>query len=258
MSQYRRRRTSDSLDGWTPRLHHGMFDPWLQRSPPPSRALATRERSAEARLASKDLIVIGGSAGAVEALMTLVVTLPGDLQAAVLVVIHIPPSSPGRLPEILQRRANVRVGWASDDQVIECGRVYIAPPDRHLVVDGDHLRLTLAPRENHTRPAIDPLFRSAALAYGPRVIGVVLSGRLDDGTAGLWAVKERGGTTVVQDPGDAAQPDMPRNALEHTTVDYIVPCAQLGALLAQLVAERVHDIVRVDAPEPEHEGVTQG
>ena len=192
-------------------------------------------------MASKDIIVVGGSAGAVEALKSLVTSLPSDLQAAVLVVIHIPPSSPGRLPEILQRHANVRVAWARDEEVVECGRVYVAPPDRHLVVDDGRLRLTRAPRENHTRPAIDPLFRSAALAYGSRVIGVVLSGRLDDGTAGLWAVKERGGTTVVQDPTDAAQPDMPRNALEHTDVDYIVPCAQLGTLLARLVAERAHD-----------------
>ena len=218
-----------------------MFDRWLQRGPPSSRAHATRERTAEAQLASKDIIVVGGSAGGVEALKTLVSSLPSGLQAAVLVVIHIPPSSPGRLPEILQRHANVRVAWAKDEQRIECGRVYIAPPDRHLVVDDGRVRLTRAPRENHTRPAIDPLFRSAALAYGPRVIGVILSGRLDDGTAGLWAVKERGGTTVVQSPGDAAQPDMPRNALEHTEVDYIVPCAQIGALLAQLVAERAHD-----------------
>jgi two-component system, chemotaxis family, protein-glutamate methylesterase/glutaminase len=230
-------------DGWTRRLQHGMFDWWLQRGPSSSRALATRERTAEAQLASKDIIVVGGSAGGVEALKTLVTGLPGDLQAAVLVVIHIPPTSPGRLPDILQRHANVRVAWARDEEAIECGRVYIAPPDRHLVVDDGHLRLTRAPRENHTRPAIDPLFRSAALAYGPRVIGVVLSGRLDDGTAGLWAVKERGGTTVVQDPGDAAQPDMPRNALEHTDVDYIVPCAQLGALLGRLAAECAHDTV---------------
>src|SRR3954463_4908327 len=112
-------RTIVPLDGWTRRAHHGMFDWWLQRGPPPSRALATRERSAEARLASKDIIVIGGSAGAVEALLTLVANLPSDLQAAVLVVIHIPPGSPGRLPEILQRRANVRVAWAKDEQVIE-------------------------------------------------------------------------------------------------------------------------------------------
>jgi two-component system, chemotaxis family, protein-glutamate methylesterase/glutaminase len=233
--------TSVSLDGWTRRVHHGMFDGWLQRGRSSSRALATRELIAEARLASKDIIVVGGSAGGVEALKTLVSSLPSDLQAAVLVVIHIPPGSPGRLPEILQRHANVRVGWAHDGQVIECGRVYIAPPDRHLVVDDSHLRLTRAPRENHTRPAIDPLFRSAALAYGSRVIGVILSGRLDDGTAGLWAVKERGGTTVVQDPADAGQPDMPRNALEHTEVDHIVPCAQLGALVARLVAEHAHD-----------------
>ncbi|MFL5619661.1 MAG: chemotaxis protein CheB [Gemmatimonadaceae bacterium] len=205
----------------------------------------TREVVAGGAVASKDIIVVGGSAGGVEALKSLVEGLPADLHAAVLAVIHIPPTSPGRLPEILQRRANVRVTWAIDDELLVPGHVYVAPPDRHLVVEDSHVRLTRAPRENHTRPAIDPLFRSAALTYGPRVIGVVLSGRLDDGTAGLWAVKERGGTTVVQDPGDAAQPDMPRNALEHTVADHVVPCAQLGPLLTRLVAERVQ---HSDAP----------
>ena len=202
----------------------------------------TREVIAGDALTGRDIIVVGGSAGGVEALRSLVEGLPSDLDAAVLAVIHIPPSSPGRLPEILQRHANVRVAWAKHDEAIVRGHVYVAPPDRHLVVDDGHVRLTRAPRENHSRPAIDPLFRSAALAYGPRVIGVVLSGRLDDGTAGLWAVKERGGTIVVQDPADAAQPDMPRNALEHTAADHVVPCAQLGALLARLVAERSGDL----------------
>jgi two-component system, chemotaxis family, protein-glutamate methylesterase/glutaminase len=201
----------------------------------------TREALAGGAVASKDIIVVGGSAGGVEALKSLVEGLPSDLPAAVFAVIHIPASSAGRLPEILQRRANVRVTWAKDDELIVRGHVYIAPPDRHLVVEDGHVRLTRAPKENHSRPAIDPLFRSAALTYGPRVIGVVLSGRLDDGTAGLWAVKQRGGTTVVQDPGDAAQPDMPRNALEHTAADHVVPCAQLGPLLSRLVAERAHD-----------------
>ena len=193
-------------------------------------------------MARQDIIVTGGSAGAVEALRTLVGGLPRDLDAAVLAVIHIPPHSPGRLVEILQRHTTLRVAWARDGEPIERGRVYVAPPDQHLVVVDGHVHLTRAPRENHCRPAIDPLFRSAALCYGARVIGVVLSGRLDDGTAGLWAVKEHGGTAVVQDPDDAAQPDMPRNALAYTTADHVVPAAGLGPLLGRLVGEEALDI----------------
>jgi two-component system chemotaxis response regulator CheB len=191
----------------------------------------------EGPLAGKDIIVVGGSAGGVDALMTLLDGLPHDLHAAVFAVIHIPPSSPGRLPEILQRRCSLRVAWAIDGEAIKPGRVYVAPMDRHLVVESERVRVTRAPRENHSRPAIDPLFRSAALTYGPRVIGVVLSGRLDDGTSGLWAVKERGGLAIVQDPDEAAHAEMPRNALEYTTADYVVPSTELGALLARLSAE---------------------
>lgn len=185
----------------------------------------------------KDIIVVGGSAGGVDALMTLLEGLPHDLHAAVLAVIHIPPSSPGRLPEILQRRCSLPVAWATDGEAIEAGHVYIAPADRHLVVEPGRIRVTRAPRENHSRPAIDPLFRSAAVTYGSRVIAVVLSGRLDDGTAGLWAVKERGGVALVQDPDEATHAEMPRNALEYTNADYVVRSAELGGLLGRLVAE---------------------
>src|SRR4051812_12136602 len=157
----------------------------------------------------RDVIVVGGSAGAIEALKATLAGLPKDLAAAVLVVVHIAPASPARLAEILQRGCALPVRSASGDEPLETGRVYVAPPDRHLIAEAGRVRLTGAPRENHSRPAIDPLFRSAALVYGPRVIGVVVSGRLDDGTAGLWAVKERGGIAIVQDPDDAAHPDMP-------------------------------------------------
>ena len=172
----------------------------------------------------------------------LVEGLPRDLDAAVLAVIHVPPRSPGRLVEILQRRTALRVAWAQDDGAIEPGHVYIAPPDHHLIVEEGRMRLTHAAPEHHNRPAIDPLFRSAALAYGPRAIAVVLSGRLDDGTDGLHAVKELGGTTVVQDPDDALHPDMPRNALAGTTVDHVVPVGELGELLGRLVAESPDEV----------------
>jgi two-component system chemotaxis response regulator CheB len=185
----------------------------------------------------KDIIVAGGSAGAVEALGLLVEGLPSDLDAALLVVIHVPPQSPGRLVEILQRRTVLPVTRAQDDDAIEPGHVYVAPPDHHLVVEEGRMQLTRAAPEHHNRPAIDPLFRSAALAFGPRAIAVVLSGRLNDGAAGLHAVKQLGGTTVVQDPDDALHPDMPRNALAATTVDHVATAAELGELLGQLVAE---------------------
>ena len=172
----------------------------------------------------------------------LVEGLPHDLDAAVLAVIHVSPHGPGRLAEILQRRTALRVSWAQDDLAIEPGHVYIAPPDHHLIVEEGRMRLTQAAPEHHSRPAIDPLFRSAALAYGPRAIAVVLSGRLDDGAAGLHTVKELGGTTVVQDPDDALHPDMPRNALAGTTVDHIVRVGELGALLGRLVAESPDEV----------------
>ena len=200
-----------------------------------------------------DIIVIGGSAGAVEPLKTLIEALPGDLAAAVCVVVHIPPSSPGRLPEILQRHAAVRVGWAHDGQALRAGHVHVAPSDHHLVVEHDRVRLTRAPRENHSRPAIDPLFRSAAFSFGPHVIAVLLSGRLDDGTAGLWAVKERGGIAIVQDPHEATHPDMPRNALEYTRADHVVRAVEIAPLLVELVRERARTVAHAATPTPELE-----
>jgi two-component system, chemotaxis family, protein-glutamate methylesterase/glutaminase len=208
--------------------------------------LGTRRRDArghrESRRLRKDIIVAGGSAGGVEALSMLVEGLPRDLDAAVLAVIHMPPHSPGRLVEILQRRTALRVSWAHEDGAIEPGHVYVALPDHHLVVEAGRMRLTQTAPEHHNRPAIDPLLRSAALAYGPRAIAVVLSGRLDDGAVGLHTVKELGGTTVVQDPDDALHPDMPRNALAGTTVDHVVPAGELGELLGRLVAESPDEV----------------
>ena len=188
---------------------------------------------------NRDVIVVGASAGGVEVLKSLVEGLPAELPAAVLIVLHVAPSSPSILPRLLRRRSVLPVDFAREGEPLQMGRVYVAPPDRHLVVEPDRVRVTAAPRENHSRPAIDPLFRSAALAFGPRVIGVILSGRLDDGTAGLWAVKDRGGTAVVQDPEDALHPDMPRNALQYTRADHIVPAAELAPLLVRLVREGV-------------------
>ena len=184
----------------------------------------------------RDVVVVGASSGGLEVLRGLTAGLPRDLQASVLVVLHMSPSSPSVLPTLLQRGCALPVAFAEDGAPLERGHVYVARPDRHLVVEPGRLRVTRAPRENFSRPAIDPLFRSAAVAYGARVIGVIASGRLDDGTAGLWAVKERGGTVVVQDPDDALHGEMPRNALQYTAADHVVRAGELAPLLARLVA----------------------
>ncbi|WP_353861785.1 chemotaxis protein CheB [Azospirillum formosense] len=187
------------------------------------------------------LIVIGASAGGLEPLEALVAGLPAGLRAAVCVVLHI-GDRPSAAPSILDRAGPLPARHAIDREPIRSGHIYVAPPRCHLTVDPSrHLRLSRGPRENGTRPAADPLFRSAARAYGSKVIGVVLSGGLNDGTAGLAEIRRRGGIAVVQDPADARQAGMPRSALDHVAVDHCLPAAGMGALLARLVAERDAD-----------------
>jgi two-component system, chemotaxis family, protein-glutamate methylesterase/glutaminase len=186
-----------------------------------------------ASAAHRDIIVIGGSAGGVGALKRLVGSLPHDLAAAVLVVLHI-GARRSALPEILSAAGPLPAAYPADGDPLLIGRIYVAPPDRHLIVERDRVRLTRGPVENRTRPAIDPLFRSAAQVYGPKVVGVILSGLRSDGTAGFFEIKRRGGTTVVQDPDEAEFPDMPLSALRHTTVDHCAPVAAIADLLAEL------------------------
>jgi two-component system chemotaxis response regulator CheB len=188
---------------------------------------------------SRDLIVVGASAGGVEALQVLLRGLPADLPAAILIVTHTMPRGPYLLPEILSRVTSLPVVKPHEDTRIEPGKIYVAPPDHHLLVQESRLRLSKGPKENRSRPAIDPLFRTAAAAYGPRVIAVVLTGMLDDGTAGASAVRERGGTVVVQDPADALYPSMPASALRYVGADYVSPLANIAALLGGLVREAV-------------------
>jgi two-component system chemotaxis response regulator CheB len=188
-------------------------------------------------MAGHDIIVIGASAGGVEALKQLVTALPADLRAAVFVVIHIPPFATSAMPAILRRAGHLQAAHAQENQLIEMGRIYIAPPDHHLLLKYGYVNLSRGPTENGSRPAIDPLFRTAARAYDSRVIGVVLSGTLDDGTAGLLAIKERGGLAVVQDPTDALYPGMPTSAIENVQVDHVVPISEMAALLAKLTAQ---------------------
>jgi two-component system, chemotaxis family, protein-glutamate methylesterase/glutaminase len=183
------------------------------------------------------IVVVGASAGGVEALIELAASLPGDLPAAIFVVLHLPTTGTSALPEILRRHGPLPAAHVQDGEPIQPGRVYVAPPDHHVLLRTGHVHLSRGPRENGHRPAIDPLFRSAAREYATRVIGLVLSGALDDGTAGLLAIKSRGGITVVQDPADALYPGMPGNALEHVQVDHVAAAASIGKLLARLVAD---------------------
>jgi two-component system, chemotaxis family, protein-glutamate methylesterase/glutaminase len=182
-----------------------------------------------------DLIVIGASAGGVEALTYLVKQLPADLNASVLIVLHIHSESPPVLANILNNARTLPASTAQNGEAIAKGQIYVAPPDYHLRVKSGYLQLTKGPRENHHRPAIDPLFRSAARFYGRRVIGVVLTGMLDDGTAGLMAIKMRGGVAVVQNPDDAMYSGMPRSALENVDeIDYILPLSEIPSILVNL------------------------
>ncbi|HEX7151686.1 MAG TPA: chemotaxis protein CheB [Thermoanaerobaculia bacterium] len=185
------------------------------------------------------IVVIGASAGGVEALSQVIGALPSDFPAAICIVLHIPAESPSLLSMILDRRSALHVKDGEDGDALRPGTAYVAPPDHHLVVGRDGtLRATRGPRENRHRPALDPLFRSAARAYGSRAIGVVLTGNLDDGTAGLMAIKQQGGFTIVQDPADAMFPDMPRNALEHTNPNVVAPLDQIAAAIMTAVHEK--------------------
>lgn len=187
----------------------------------------------------RDIIVIGGSAGSIEAIKTLIARLPPTLPAALFVVVHVSADSPGLLPAIFDRSSALPVEQAADQAPIRSGRIYVAPPDHHLLVEPGWMRVTHGPKENRFRPAIDPLFRSAAYAFDDRVIGVVLSGMLDDGTAGLWSIKDRGGVTIVQAPSDALYPSMPQSALRHVAVDYQVAMPEMADVLTQLTREPV-------------------
>jgi two-component system chemotaxis response regulator CheB len=188
----------------------------------------------------RDLIAIGASAGGVEALQKLVRTLPEDLPAAVLVVLHVLAGGRSLLGDILGRAGRLPAAAATDGAHVELGRIYVAPPDYHLLLRGQTLRLVRGPRENGHRPAIDLLFRSAAESRGRQTIGVVLSGLLDDGASGVRAIKASGGAAIVQAPRDALFPAMPRAAIEATEVDAVLPISQMAEMLAMLLAEDIY------------------
>ncbi|MBV8915188.1 MAG: chemotaxis protein CheB [Acetobacteraceae bacterium] len=188
-------------------------------------------------LINRDIVVIGGSSGATAPLKMILAALPADLPAAVFIVLHIPVRSIGILQTVASAAGPLPVHQAAEGMEIVPGNVYLAVPDRHLILAEGHMKLGRGPRENMARPAIDPLFRSAAAAYGSRVIGVVLSGLLSDGASGLEAIKRCGGFTLVQDPADAIADEMPRNAALATTVDLSVASARIGDVLSELVRQ---------------------
>jgi two-component system chemotaxis response regulator CheB len=211
-----------------------------------STAVANVQRD---RGAAPDIIVIGASAGGVETLRRLVPLLPPDLPVSIFVVLHVLPHTRSYLPEILSRNG-FKVCHAADGSPIERGRIYIAPPNHHLLIEAGHMHLSSGPRENRHRPAVNPLFRSAALAYGPRVIGVILSGNLDDGTAGLWEIKRRSGIAIVQDPEEALHPGMPQSAISNVDVDYVVKLDELPSLLVTLTGQAAKGAGTVSAEMP--------
>lgn len=188
---------------------------------------------------TRDLIVIGTSAGGVEALSSIAAALPEGLPAAVLAVLHLAPDHPSAMPRILSAAGRLPAIHPKDHEPLVPGRIYVAPPDHHMLVEPGRIRLVRGARENSHRPAVDPLFRTAAYNYGARVIGAVLTGALDDGAGGLLAVKQRGGTVVVQDPEDAFCPDMPRAALEYVKPDHVATLAEMGPLLARLAGTKL-------------------
>jgi two-component system, chemotaxis family, protein-glutamate methylesterase/glutaminase len=187
----------------------------------------------------RDVVVIGASAGGVQALRTLLGALPSDLKAALFVVMHLAPESPQVLGAILDRATDLPVVTARDGMKIRPGSVVVAAADHHLLLDSHAVRLSHGPRENRHRPSVDVLFRSAAAAFGARVIGIVLTGLLDDGAAGLWAIKRRGGLAIVQDPGEAEYPDMPRSALQAVRADACLPLLQIARRLPEWTKQPV-------------------
>jgi two-component system, chemotaxis family, protein-glutamate methylesterase/glutaminase len=199
----------------------------------------------------KDIVVVGASAGGMEALQKLVASLPAGLGASIFIVWHMAPGVKTVLPLLLAKAGMLPVRQPADGDPIEPGHIYVAPNDHHLLIEHGYVRVTKGPKENRFRPAVDPLFRSAAYVYGPRVVGIVLTGALDDGTAGLWTIKLRGGTAIVQEPAEALMRSMPLTALENVNVDYKLPVAQIGEVIGRLAREQAGPASAIDGKEQE-------
>jgi two-component system chemotaxis response regulator CheB len=195
------------------------------------------------------IVVIGSSAGGIEALSKIFSAMPYDTSASFLIVQHLSPYSTSELDRILQKFTQMHVTFAEDGQLLMPDTVYIAPPDRHLMINGNHVRVTRGPKECRVRPAVDVLFRSAALSFGPHVIGVILTGALDDGTAGLWQIKDRKGVAFVQDPDEAQHSSMPISAIEHVKVDHV---GTIDTLVSEIVK-----MLKIKIPLPENDAPSE-
>lgn len=185
----------------------------------------------------RDIFVIGGSSGSFDAFKAIAAGLPADLGISVFIVWHMSPNIEGVLPRVLSNSGRLNAVEARDGEPIEPNRIYVARPDHHLLLEDGRVRVAKGPKENRFRPAVDPLFRSAAISYGTRVTGMILSGALDDGTSGLWTIKQRGGIAVVQDPNNAEMPSMPESAIREVDVDYIVSVAEMADLISRISKE---------------------
>ncbi|MFZ6029027.1 MAG: chemotaxis protein CheB [Chloroflexota bacterium] len=202
----------------------------------------------------RDIIVIGASAGGIDAVKTILAGLAPDFPASIFVTIHTTPTGPGYLANVLAATSPLQVIPAKDNAAIQHGRVYVAAPNLHLILKRGYIKNRFLPKENAARPAIDPMFRSAARTYARRVIGIVLTGNLDDGTAGLGVIKDEGGLAIVQDPNEAARADMPRSAAENAQPDYVIPLAEIAPLLTELVKTEVPEGTLPGEPEAPQPG----
>lgn len=216
----------------------------------PTAPAPARDIAELAALAGRvDVVAIGASAGGVEALATVAATLPADLTAAVLVVLHVSETGTSVMPAILDRAGPLPAASGRDGETIVCGRVYVAPPGHHMTLDGARLQVAKGPRENGHRPAIDPLMRTLARSFGPRAAGVILTGARDDGTAGLRQIEQRAGIAIAQEPATALYPSMPSSAIDHVAVDAILPLIEIGPALTLLAGRG--PVGEQLAPEPE-------
>ncbi len=197
------------------------------------------EVASEPQVVQRELVAVGASAGGVEALRELVAGLPPEFPASILVVMHVLPTGTSMLPAILARAGRLPASAARHGEQLERGHIYVAPPDHHLLVRDGYVEISHGPRENGHRPALDPLFRSVARTYGERAIGVVLSGTLDDGSAGLRILRERGGATIAQDPEEALYPGMPQSAIDHGAVEHVVKISEMADLVGALIDKPV-------------------
>jgi two-component system, chemotaxis family, protein-glutamate methylesterase/glutaminase len=190
-------------------------------------------------MSKRNIIVIGASAGGSEAITELCSYLPPDIPASVFIAWHLGKESSGYLPNIISKKSSLPAKNAEDGEEFKKGNIYVAPPDKHLLLIDGSIRTARGPKENRFRPAIDPLFRSAAYTHGTNVIGIILTGMLNDGTAGLWAIKDRGGVTIVQDPNEAQFPGMPQEAIKNLEVDHIATLREISELIIKLSSEEV-------------------